>query len=192
MFESAIAQQFIYLLIPLAIIIEGDATLFTLAFFMKQGVLDPLSTSLIIVCSIFIGDIGWYMIGNKLLQRFSFLNKLVAKVTSVFDRQLTKHTFRFLILTKFTYGIHHAVLVRAGQLGVPFKKYVQMIIFADAIWLVAIGGMGYFFSASYDAIKPYIKFAEFTLLLGVILFFVIERTISHFVQKKLAAKEEKE
>jgi membrane protein DedA with SNARE-associated domain len=170
-----------YTLTFFGMMFEGDATLFTVAFLTSEGFFDIGDMTVIATASVIIGDILWYFLGRNYISKFPKIRAWADRFAKPVDEHLMDRPFRTLLLTKFAYGTHHATLVRAGMFQMNFRKFIKNDLMAIAIWFPAVWCLGYFGSVSLVYIRRSLRFAEVSLLLGLILFFVVE----HFIRKRV-------
>ncbi|MBI3335351.1 MAG: VTT domain-containing protein [Candidatus Portnoybacteria bacterium] len=163
-----------YSLVFLGMIFEGDILLFTVSFLTHQGFFDVGDMFFTILGGVLVGDLFWYWVGFRFHKHPIFLNKWVHRVAQPFDSHLTHRTFRTILLSKFAYGIHHGILMRAGALKVNITRFVKDDFTSTLVWIFAVGGLGYISSASFAAVKHYLRFTEFALLLALFMFVGIE------------------
>jgi len=169
-----------YILIFIGMMLEGDTVLFIAAFLTHQGILHPLPMLLTALWGMILGDNLWYSLGFKLRNSNTALNRWAEKLAQSFDEHFKKHPFRTIFLSKFTYGVGHAIFFRSGAIRIKWNKLEQSDILATLFWMLIVGGLGYFTSASFSLVKHYLKFGEVALLLGLIIFFALE----HLMVKK--------
>jgi membrane protein DedA with SNARE-associated domain len=172
------AGPFIYLIIFLGMIFEGDIFLLTTIFLVHEGDLSATAALIAIISGVFIGDILWYITGATLVSRLPFLRSIINMLTKKLTKPLHKRTFLTLFISKYTYGIHHALLLKAGHEKIPFKKYLNIILVSNTMWIIVIGSLGYFFSESFHAVRHLVKYGEIALLIGLILFFIIQHFLT--------------
>jgi membrane protein DedA with SNARE-associated domain len=165
-------QLLVYLVIFLAMVFEGDVILFSSFFLAHYGHLNLFGVISVSVCGALIGNILWYRFG-KYLEEIIFIEKYAKKFSTLIDRQLCSNLFRMILLSKFTYGLHHLTIMRSGAMKVDFKKYFKFDFFSTLIWIGVIGGLGYVFSVSLVILKHYFRFAQIAILFGflILLFF---------------------
>ncbi len=176
-----LSQPIGYILVFVGMIIEGDVLLFTTAFLVHQGVFNIGYMLIIVLAGAIFGDTLWYILGFRLNNYFPFLRRCVDKVARRFDNQLVNRSFHTIFISKFVYGIHHALLIRAGYLKLPFKKFAAVDFPAIILWVAVIGGFGYVAGASFASLKHYLRFAEFGLAAGLMAFFIL----LYFIKKTL-------
>lgn len=174
-----------YILAFFGMVFEGDGSLFALAFLTAEGFFDVGDMLIVVFLSVVFGDTLWYWIGRKYIISFPRVVAWVNRFAKSFDRHLLERPTRTLLLTKFVYGAHHAVLIRAGMSKMDFRKFIKSDLVAVVVWIAVIGGLGYFSSVSLAYEKKYLRYAEMSLLVALILFFTAEHYIKKFSQKEL-------
>src|SRR3989338_762379 len=87
-------EPFIYPVIFLAIMLEGDVTLFISSFLVYQGVLHPVPVFLTVLWAMIIGDNLWYTIGLKFRNSFPDLNQRAEKLAAALDENLKIQPFK--------------------------------------------------------------------------------------------------
>ena len=181
-----------YLLAFAGIVLEGDMTLFSAAFLTHLGLFEASPMAATSLAAVWIGDLGWYGLGRWLCTRFARVDRLFCRLAGPLDRALKSHPGRAIFVSKFAYGLNHLTLIRAGAGRQPLKVFFGSDLPAGLVWLAAIGGLGYFFGASSQYLKHYLRYSEIGLLVGLVLVLVLRRLISdrlksHFRSKHQAA-----
>ena len=166
-----------YILVFVIMMFEGDAALFTAAFLTSQGYFDLWDMTFTALSGVLIGNILWYWAGWHLSRLSPFLYKWSERIGKPFDGHLLKRTFRTFFISKFTYGVHHALLLRAGALKMSLKTFIKNDFFATIMWFCIIWALGYTVGASFVHVKKYLKYAEICLLIALAGFFFLEYTI---------------
>lgn len=174
-----------YLAVFIAMVLEGEVSLFAAAFLTHQGFFDIGDIFLTIYAGLLLGDLGWYWLGTHLERLPPAVRHWVERLARPFDDHLLNRTFRTIFISKFTYGVHHALLMRAGALRINLGNFIRYDVIASLIWLVTIGGLGYFFSASFVLIRHYLRYAEIGLLLSILIFFALSRFLAAQSRKRL-------
>jgi membrane-associated protein len=185
LYYLAIWKPLGYILASLGMIFEGDGVLFTAAFLTAEGFFDVGDMLIIVLFSVVFGDTLWYWFGRKYIASFPRVAGWVDRFAKSFDRHLAERPTRTLLFTKFVYGAHHAVLIRAGMSKMDFRKFIKSDLISIFVWVAVIGGLGYFSSISLAYEKKYLRYAEISLLIALVLFFVAEHYIKKFSQKEL-------
>lgn len=174
-----------YILVFIGMIFEGDIFLFTAAFLTHQQFFDARAMFLTAFSGVFFGDMFWYWIGVRFNGSSHFLNRWVHKLAKPFDRHLLETPLRAIFFSKFAYGVHHALLVRAGALGIKIRDFMKVDIIATLTWMSIVGGLGYVSSASLGTVKHYLRFTEFAFGLALILLFPLEYIARRISKRKL-------
>jgi len=167
-----------YIIIFLAMIVEGDPFLFSAFFLANEGVFGIATLSIVIFLGVLVGDLLWYWLGIKIDKQNSKLMVWAEKVAAPFDEHLISRTFHTIFISKFTYGTYHAILVRAGMLRFPIRRFIGYDAISTIVWMAVVGGLGYFSSYSFSLARQYLKIAEVGLLIGVLGFIFLSRYIS--------------
>jgi len=184
--NNIIASKFIsYPLIFVGNFLEGDVTVITSSFLAHQGLLYFPAVLFFSFLGITVGDICWFWFGSFLFTKNSKWRKKIDSITAPFDSALMKRPFHIMLLTKFAYGIHHPLLTRMHINGVTFKNFMKLDFATNVIWLTIVASIGYFLGLSYEVLKPYVRFGEVFLLLGIILFVMFEKRLIKNTKKEI-------
>jgi len=175
----------VYLLIFIGMIIEGEGVLFTAFYLAHQGHLRPELVILVSVAGVIIGDIIWYKIGAHLEKSSHLARKIAEKVSKRLDHHLRKQPLITIFIGKFTYGLYHGILLRAGALKINFKIFLRTAVLSSLIWIALIGGLAYFSSLSMNLLKHYFKYGEIGLLFGIIFLSLITYFVSKIGKKEI-------
>lgn len=164
--------------------IEGDILLFTVGFLTHQGYFNIDIVLLTVFLGVIIGDNIWYVIGETIGEKSS-AGSFVKRLTAPFDEHLKNRTGRTIFIAKFAYGLYRPTLLRAGILKLSFKEFMKGDVIASILWVFLVGGLGYLSSASFFLIRRYLRYTEFTLLFGLILFILISHLITRLSKRKI-------
>lgn len=164
-----------YLLIFVGMIFEGDLFLFAAAFLAQQGFFDLGAIALVVFGGVILGDIFWYWVGLQVGRTSARIQHWIERLVRRFDGHLTDRQFRTILISKFTYGFHHALLVRIGMMRLDLSNFIRNDILATIVWVAVVGGAGYFSGFSYTVIRHYLRFVETGLLVSLLVFFALER-----------------
>ncbi len=173
-----------YFLLFIGLVFEGDTVLFIASFLAYHGFFDVGKFFLIAFSGSIVGDAFFYWLGQRINSSSSFINKITSRIKFA-DAHLINRLPHTIFVSKFTYGIHHLVMLRAGALNIDFKKIIKYNLFPTLLWILFIGGLGYLSGASFVIIKKYVRFIEASLLIALIIFFIVERFIKKRSEKKL-------
>jgi len=166
-------------------VLEGDVMLFTISFLTREGFFYPIPMFITIYAGVIIGDILWYRLGRHLAQSRKLLHRVFINLTEASDVHLAERPFRTILVSKFAYGIHHLILMRAGAINIPLKQFIRDDMAASLAWAVVVASLGYFSSYSFALARHYLRFAEIALLAGIVVFILAERYIRRQFRKEL-------
>lgn len=146
------------LLIPLAII-EGPMVSIYSGFLIQGGIMRVVPAYLCLMLGDLLGDVGWYLVGyysgrpfiRRFGKYFSITDESVATATRVFHR----HNQFILLFSKITtgFGLALAVLVTAGMVKIPFRRYLLLNFLGQIVWTGMMLSLGYFFGHLYAQIE---------------------------------------
>ena len=175
----------VYALVFLGVVLEGDAVVFGAMFLARQGYFDLESIITVIFIAGLLSNGVWYWIGLRLSVVSVWIAHWMNRLGGSLDDHLRKRLLRTIFISKFAYGLHHLVLMRAGALKISFAAYFKDTAIATVVWLFAIGSLGYLSSGSFHFIKRSLHVVEVVMLLAVMVFLCGERLVSKFLRKKI-------
>jgi membrane protein DedA with SNARE-associated domain len=174
-----------YLVVFLGVMVEGDVVLFTAFFLARSNLFDLGDLVFFALAGSIIGDLGWYTLGRRPVHFLRWLYPWVERLTKPFDSHLSKRFFHTTLVSKFTYGLHHPILIRAGMIKVPLKHFIERDLVAIVLWIAAVGSLGYFSGYSFSLVRHYLQYAEVALLFALIIFYFIFHFISRWSRREL-------
>ncbi len=177
-------RAWLYLSLFLGMFFEATLTLLTACFLVSQGTLSFAPAFFAVLSGAYLEELLWYWIGLN-INRFKKISRFTNNAVGILDRHFFEKLFRTLMVSKFVYGLHRAILARAGMLKVPFRQYLKTALWVVLIWMVIIGFFGFAFSASYVLLKHYFKYAEFFILIFVGVIITIEILAAKHLKKTL-------
>lgn len=189
------ASLFIYYLIiwePLGFLVaflgvglEGDFFLFTFAFLSSQGFFNPWLLFLVAYGGAVAGDFAFYFLGVRAKIMPKPILNWVLKLTNPFVGHLQHRPLHSLLLAKITYGLHKPIIVRLGMLGLSFGRFLLIDLVAVFIWLLIIGGLGYFSGLFFYLMRDYLHYAEIGILIGLVVLYFAARIIKKYSIKNI-------
>ena len=174
-----------YTLLAFGIFIEGDAVLYTAGFLAHRGVFDPSLTFFWLLAGATLGDIVWYNLGSYLETQDNTIVRWLKKATNPFGLYLTNHPKKSLFISKFLYGVNHAILCKAGAMQTPLKTFIRNDLPANLLWIVIVGGLGYASSAGLVHMRHPVRMAELGLFVGILVIMFIFRIMAYIFKQKL-------
>ncbi|MFA6476059.1 MAG: VTT domain-containing protein [Candidatus Paceibacterota bacterium] len=174
-----------YLLGVVGMIIEGDITWFTFAFLTSQGFFNLWLMLLVVFGGIVISDTLFFFVGRTIHRFPRFVKIWSDKIAQPFDRHIHNRPRQTLLISKFTYAVHKPILVRMGMTDKTYLDFMKQDLPGVFIWILVIGGLGYFSGLSFFLVQQYLRYAEVGLLLGLIIFFIAIKLITKYSIKQL-------
>lgn len=166
-------------------VIEGDVSWFSLAFLTSQGFFNLWLMLAVVFFSIVASDTLFFFIGRGIHRLPRFVKIWSDKIAKPFDRHIHNRPIETLLISKFTYGVHKPILVRMGMIDKSYLEFIWQDIPAIIIWVIVIGGLGYFSGLSFFLVQQYLHYAELGLLFGLIIFFLVIKLITKYSIKQL-------
>ncbi len=171
-----------YILVFIGLILEGDTVLFIAAFLAHQSFFGLGDLAVVAFASVLIGDALWYLVGYRTRDSQVWLFRWAHNIGRHFDKYLKRRPLHTIFISKFTYGVHHLILMRAGIDNLSLKEFMKKDVSATIVWMLIVGGLGYFSGLSYVVLKHYVRLTELGFLGGITLVFLIQH---FFVSRKL-------
>ncbi len=176
---------FIYLLIAIAIFLEGEAVIFGVMFLAYQGSLNIYTSIAVIILSVLLTDVVSYGIGYYGPEKLPRIARFYERIVNPMDGKLHRMSFLTFLISKFTYGFHRAVLIRSGMLRLPFWNFLRINVITSSIWIVTISAIAFASWKSLGYIQKSLHYVEAVLIIGVIGILISSHVVAHFSKKKL-------
>lgn len=177
-------QNYIYLVIFFGMFTDAAVMVFATVFLITAKVIGIVPGVTVLLLGIYFEQLFFYWLGLKLSAREKF-SLWVDKVAKPFDRHLKSRPLHTLLISKFVYGLHRAMLVRSGMLKLPLKKFAEYAVYCSIAWLGVVGSLGAVFAGSYVELKKYFRYAEIVPLVLVAIFFLAEWLLAKKLKKEI-------
>lgn len=136
----------------------------------------------------FVGDIMWYFVGRNaaepFLRRFGHIFGVTKNVFEKTENLFRRHDAKILFVSKITmgFGFALAVLMAAGAMRVPFRKYVILNLLGGFVWTGLLVALGFFFGGLYGIVSDSFKI----LFIGatVVVLIAVFYGLTSFLRKK--------
>lgn len=175
----------VYPLIIATIFFEGEAVIYSVMFLSYQGTLNIYASLASICFSVLMTDASSYALGYYGTKTFPRIARFYEKLMSPLDDRLRSMSFVVFLVSKFTYGLHRAVVIRSGMLRVSFKKFMRIDILTSLVWVGTIAGFAYGSWRSIHYLHRSLRYAEIVLALGIVLLLVASHIVSRISKKRL-------
>jgi membrane protein DedA with SNARE-associated domain len=161
--------------------VEGDITLLLSGAMGHGGFFGPYSFWKVFLAGTFggmVGDVIAYLIGRtfrKSVKNYRFYKIAQPRI----ERLIDKFGTFAIIISKYIYGIRAAMCLSYGIGKMPFPRFLLLDAISCSLWAFLLASVGYFFSGAITGIIGNFKEIGvalfFIVLVGVIIFYVIER-----------------
>jgi membrane protein DedA with SNARE-associated domain len=177
-----------YVIIFVAMLIEGEGAILFASIFAWQGLISWPILALVIIIGTISGDIAWYL-GGRYLQNTRFgkwLDRRYEKTGAWVYENIVCRYQSYAIISKFMYFTTRPTIFLAGWHKFEFKKFLKVTTYATVIWAGILLAIGYFFGYTahligFKWILHRLEFFAVALFLGV---FIIEFLMKKFVFAK--------
>ncbi len=180
-----------YPLIFVGAFVEGPILMIGSGFLIRHGMFPFWPVFAALVLGDLAGDTLWYCLGRYLMApiierkgKFMGIDKDTLERTKAL---FNKYHERILIISKVTlgFGLALGVLMVAGTMKVPFKKYIAINAAGELFLVATLMSLGYFFGDLYERLAA--QYHAVFLILLVLAILAITYGISR-VMKKVALK----
>ena len=164
--------------------IEGEVVLIAGGFLVYEGHLSFFMLMVVATVSAILGDNFFYWLGRS--QRVGERHPLAARLLNFIGEHrlfkgeefLRRHGGKSVFVVRFLYGLRFAGALTAGYLGMGFARFFLFNFMGSLIWALVMGGSGYFFGRSVEALAKGAKLAQIAALLvlaGLVAAYLINR-----------------
>lgn len=170
----------------LAIFFEGEAVIYSVMYLAFERLL-PLHIVVPVICaSVLATDFISYKIGQHGHKFFPRLAAGYGRLTAPMDSRLQRLSLSVYLISKFAYGLHRAVLIRSGMIGIPFRRLFVINLLTSTIWIAVISGAAYASWRSISIVKTSLHFFELGLIVGIIAIIAGSHIIGLIARAKMA------
>ena len=147
------------LILPLSVI-EGPVVSIATGFLSARQYFEWYWAFFLLVCGDLIGDMIYYLIGRSGL---SYVARFDRRLAPALRLDLTRNATKMLFVGKWTHSIGWAVLIGAGMLHVPPRRFMLISLLATLPKTAVLFGLGYFFGENYGFFESHILIATVAL-----------------------------
>lgn len=181
-----------YILLFIALLIEGPVVTAAGAFASTLGVLDPWAVLTLSILGNLIPDALYYWLGywgrERFVDKYGHYFHITPEKIRKLENMYHEHAGKTLLAVKLLPVIATPGLIIAGVARVPLKKYawwsILVTIPSSAIYFL----IGYYSGAAYAKIVHYIDYGQYALLAVVIIFIIFiyfSRRISKWLSRNI-------
>ncbi|MDO8668664.1 MAG: DedA family protein [Candidatus Buchananbacteria bacterium] len=180
-----IINEYGYAIIFLGTMAAGELVILAAVFLASLGLLNIYFVIIVCLLGTIISDNLWYYVGGKLNNRFGRLRSYFhggayhAKIIS-FKEKFNVNYKKFLVMSKFVYGVRVLTLLTSGYQRIPYKQFFIFNSLGTLLWLAIVVFLGYVMGVSWNYLSSYNNYARYYVLFGLLILFVLR-----YIFKKL-------
>lgn len=179
-----IIREYGYIIVFFGAVIGGETFILAAAFLASIGYLNIFLVILISFLGSISSDSVWYLMGlrfRNVLARFT--NSLPVKKyrRRFFDKYFYTHYGKFLVISKFIYGMRIATLLASGYKKLPYKKFIAFNLLGNAIWLMIVIALGYLMGFSWHYLARYNNYLRWLVIWGLIALFAVRLILNKVI-----------
>lgn len=135
-----------YWLLYAGTIMEGETALLLASLAANQGLIDLLWVIVIGFAGATTGDQISYQLFRRFGPAMVARNETLHRRTDKARRLLAGHPVKFIIVSRFFWGLRSACMLALAASDVPTRVFAPANLLACALWATMVGSLGYVFS----------------------------------------------
>lgn len=173
-----------YLFLFLMMILEGEVFLIVSATLAHIGAFKLWEVFIVALTGVILGNVLWYYLG-MVIHKNDFARWLTVRAERAVDYFLPhfrEKPFSSIFISKFIYGVNHAVVFMSGVLRIDLPLFLKAEALASVAWVIFHTTLGYLFG--YAAIQITHKASRFVLILAafVLGFILLQKLITYLYE----------
>ena len=135
-----------YWLLYAGTVMEGETALLLASLAANQGLIDLSWVIIIAFAGATTGDQISYQFFRRFGPAMVARNATLKRRTEKARRLLAGHSVKFIILSRFFWGLRSACMLALAASDVPTRVFAPASLLACALWATVVGSLGYVFS----------------------------------------------
>jgi membrane protein DedA with SNARE-associated domain len=135
-----------YWLLYAGTIMEGETALLLASLAAHQGLIELTWVIIIAFAGATTGDQVSYQVFRRFGPAMVARNATLKRRTEKARRLLAGHPVKFIILSRFFWGLRSACMLALAASDVPTRVFAPANLVACALWATVVGSLGYVFS----------------------------------------------
>lgn len=181
-----------YFIIFAAIIIGGPVFIAAAAFAAALGYLNVYVVFSLAFFGEMAVDLTLYSIGRVsrvgVVERFGHYFGLTGERILKLEKMLHRHSWKALLVIKYSPIIPIPGFVITGAAKLPFKKFFYILFALSLPKAIFFTVIGYFFGRAYDSLAKYFYYGQYLIVAVIILFIIINYSFAR-ISKKISRKD---
>lgn len=163
-----------YWFLFLAVVIEGPISTFVAGSIVALGHFSFWLTYLVVVSADVTGDIILYCIGRfgrrGVQSRIGVRMGITPQRLLIIEEKVSKHPVGFIITGKISHGVGGGILMAAGVVKMPFRKFLSISFLSTMVKSLIILGLGYYFGNTTLPVLSYLRYLALISFVLIIFF----------------------
>lgn len=175
----------VYVFFAWGMLVEGLLFALTVMFLVTTNVVEVWPAMISVAVGAMLEQWLLYHTGTR-LNGYPRITGWVNRIAQRFDDHIKQRTLRTLIISKFIYGIHRAILIRSGMLQLPRARFLKASLVSTAFWLLVIGVFSYYFSGSLLKLTKYTNWwVNILPIILIAVFLLAEKLVGKYLRRWL-------
>ena len=180
-----ILQEYGYVIVFLGTVIGGEIVILAAAFLASLGLFNITWVIVLSFFGIVLSDSIWYSLGYSLhsfAKKYKKFFPLSDDKMDTIRKQFNDHYGKFLVVSKFIYGIRILALMFSGYQKVSYKKFLRFNLIGTTIWLIILVLIGYTMGFSWGYLEQYSQLAKYWALAGILVVFLLRYVFNRIMK----------
>lgn len=184
-----------WMFVPLALMVGGPIVALLSGLLTSLGYLDILPTyGMLLLCDL-IPDTIYYSLGRhtnikSFLAHYGKRIGITEKSFSKIENLWKVHTFKSMLFSKWAYGFSMPLLMSAGLIHLPFKRYLTYTLSITMAQYVILFVIGYYFGSSYKVLVHSIHYIEYIIAGALIAIIVGYIAFSLYIKRSFLREQQ--
>jgi len=179
-----------YIIVFLGTMIAGELVILASVFLASLDILNIYLVILFGLAGIVVSDNLWYWFGTRLNNRFNFFKKYFyntryQKKIASFKNKFNNNYSKFLVMSKFVYGLRIFTILASGYQKIPYKTFVIFNLIGTLSWMTIIVFLGYVMGMSWHYLSQFSNSAKYYVLFGLLILFVLRYIFNRLININL-------
>jgi membrane protein DedA with SNARE-associated domain len=183
-----------YPLILIGAVIEGPIVMIASGFLARNHIVTLWVVFIVLIIGDLVGDIFWYSIGyftaEPILKKRGSIAGITIARFEVIKQLFLRNQIKILFISKIAlgFGVAKGVLMAAGAVRVPFRKFIFINFMGEIILASVLISIGYLFGDTYTRLATSARpwFVGVLIVVVMVLFAWMARIIrKEFLKEKV-------
>lgn len=184
------------ILVPISFF-EGPMISVAVGFLIHLGYFALAPSYLLLLLGDIIPDTLYYYVGRyghkkSWLQKFRSRSAFVDNNLPILEKLWHHHSFKTVFLSKLAYGLSTPLLISAGLVKTPAKKFLTYAYSVTVAQYAIFLFIGYYLGQSYTLAEKYLKSAGLLVAIALVIFIVAYWSLQKYARRQIEKMEREE